>query len=173
MLIIIIFRLLNFFVIISFEPLHISAVVFDSEWNKIHSPTNIKATLFFFVGNVWVFSSYGDLSTDPASGKYCHPIAYNFAFWYIIVMYSLCVVFILLVGCCFCAAACTFACTEREEATQNNTQLSVITGGNITCNTGFNQGQWLFVTKLNTMYNFIHFCMSFRVAQCSWVDYNM
>lgn len=77
---------------------------------------------WFIAGNVWVFSSYGDLSTDPASGNYCHPIAFNFAFWYIIVMYSLCGVFVLVVACCFCAAACTCTCPERKEAPKNNAQ---------------------------------------------------
>lgn len=54
---------------------------------------------WFIAGNVWVYGSQSDLSSNPASANYCHSTAYYFAFWYITTWYIIIGLVILLMCC--------------------------------------------------------------------------
>jgi len=61
---------------------------------------------WFIAGSVWIFSIYGDFTTDnpPSQGSppptYCSPVVYYFAFWITIAQY-------ILFALCFCCLCCT------------------------------------------------------------------
>lgn len=66
---------------------------------------------WFIAGNVWVYGSHSDLSTNSASANYCHPTAYYFAFWVITACYII-IGLVILLSCCCCIALC--CCSKKE-----------------------------------------------------------
>lgn len=65
----------------------------------------------WLAGNVWVYGSHSDLSTNSASVNYCHPTAYYFAFWVITACYII-IGLVILLSCCCCIALCF--CGKKE-----------------------------------------------------------
>lgn len=69
---------------------------------------------WFIAGNVWVYRTYNNFSTDPTAANYCHPTLYYFAFWIITATYIVCG----LMCCCICCggilAACCGAFSSKE-----------------------------------------------------------
>ena len=63
---------------------------------------------WFIAGNVWVYRTASNWSSDPTAGNYCHPTVFYFAFWVITSTYIIVGVVCLLVcviGCCAAFAA--------------------------------------------------------------------
>ncbi|XP_048751319.1 transmembrane protein 272-like [Ostrea edulis] len=67
---------------------------------------------WFIAGNVWVYGSHSDFSSNSASANYCHPTAFYFAFWTITVAYIM-IGLVILLSCCCCVALCV--CNKKSE----------------------------------------------------------
>lgn len=64
--------------------------------NPIESVIDCFMFAWFIAGNVWVYRTKGDFSTDnPEADDYCDPTLYWFAFWMITSVY-------IVMGCCCC-----------------------------------------------------------------------
>ncbi|XP_021358794.1 uncharacterized protein LOC110453903 isoform X2 [Mizuhopecten yessoensis] len=62
---------------------------------------------WFIAGNVWVYRTYGNFSTNDTSPLYCHPTCYYFAFWIITSTYILAGLICFLTCCGGIVAAIT------------------------------------------------------------------
>ncbi|XP_076446958.1 transmembrane protein 272-like isoform X2 [Babylonia areolata] len=67
---------------------------------------------WFIAGNVWVYRSKGDISSDSNAVNYCHPTVYWFSFWFITSTYIL--LGVLLLTCCICCI-CFCCCLGKSK----------------------------------------------------------
>jgi len=62
---------------------------------------NLFLFIWFICGNVWIYRTYGNFSTEDAdAADYCHPTLYWYAFWLTTAMY------IMMGAACVCACCC-------------------------------------------------------------------
>ncbi|XP_060084939.1 transmembrane protein 272-like [Ylistrum balloti] len=85
----------------------------DDQKNVKTNPADMLLNCFLFAwfiaGNVWVYRTYGNFSTDETSQMYCHPTCYYFAFWIITSTYILGGLICFLTCCGGIVAAITTA----------------------------------------------------------------
>ncbi|KAK3100334.1 hypothetical protein FSP39_018298, partial [Pinctada imbricata] len=77
---------------------------------SIDSLINLFLTIWFILGNVWVYSTYDDFVREPTTSQnYCDPTLYYFAFWIITLTYIL--IGVAIIFCCtfFCVTICCVA----------------------------------------------------------------
>lgn len=63
--------------------------------NPVASVVDCFMFAWFIAGNVWIYRTKGDFSTDPTAANFCDPTLYWFAFWITTSVY-------ILIGCCCC-----------------------------------------------------------------------
>ena len=105
-------------------------LVGGERWKKFHDCTDLPlgcgmifVTVWFFIGNYWVYENYNGYY-NVAGDNYqvynirCDKTTYLFAFWTISLVYMLPLVFC----CCVCFAACVGCCIEESTSDGKNTE---------------------------------------------------